>query len=356
MSSTWPSESAPPGAADPALSAPGSVQGPSQTQSQSQSQSESFQSHSLGPPVTAKPVELEVIHMTTYRYSSPVELAHHVAVLRPRGDGVQQLLSFDLHIEPTPPHPCSELDVYGNTRTLFSLTSAHESLHVRATSRVRVLPATHRPLAPSWETARARWRYESGQTLDAAVEFVFDSPLVARHESLRAWAEPSFPPGRALDAAAIDLMHRLHDEFTYEPQSTHVGTPLLEAFEQRHGVCQDFAHIMIGALRSLGLAARYVSGYLLTEPPPGQPRLQGADASHAWVAVGWPGSGSAKSADPKAADTVWLELDPTNDCEAGIGHIRLAYGRDYADVTPLRGVIRGGGRHTLAVGVGTRVV
>jgi transglutaminase-like putative cysteine protease len=368
MNSTWPSESVPHGASDPAVTAPGSTeamagslqgqsqsqnqsQGPSPAPSPSQSQSESFQAQSLGPPPTARPVELEVIHMTTYRYSSPVELAHHVAVLRPRGDGVQQLLSFDLHIEPAPPRPFSELDVYGNTRTLFSLTAAHDSLHVRATSRVRVLPAPVRPPAPPWEECRARWRYLSGQPLDAAVEFVFDSPLIARHASLRAWAEPSFPPGRALDVAATDLMHRLHEEFTYEPHSTHVGTPLLDAFEQRHGVCQDFAHIMIGALRSLGLAARYVSGYLLTEPPPGQPRLQGADASHAWVAVAWQGLRGGK-----AADTVWLELDPTNDCEAGTGHIRLAYGRDYADVTPLRGVIRGGGRHTLAVGVGTRVV
>ncbi|HWH73770.1 MAG TPA: transglutaminase family protein, partial [Methylibium sp.] len=152
---------------------------------------------------------------------------------------------------------------------------------------------------------------------------------------------------RVVIELGVQALHqRLHAEFDYDPQSTHVGTPLLEAFRQRRGVCQDFAHVMIGALRSLGLAARYVSGYLLTEPSPGQPRLQGADASHAWVAVALPrGEGIAPD---------WLELDPTNACVAGTGHVRVAFGRDYGDVTPLRGVIRGGGAHRLAVAVSTR--
>jgi transglutaminase-like putative cysteine protease len=293
------------------------------------------------------PLELEVLHETVYRYASPVELAHHLAFLRPRDEAPQQrLLAFDLAIEPRPAHLRSELDAFGNTRCLFSLIAAHEALRVRAASRVRVAP-TAVGGAPAWEAARERWRYVSGRPLDAAAPFVFASPLVPRHEALRAYAEPSFPPGRALDAAALDLMQRLHDDFEYEPESTEVGTPLMDAFEQRAGVCQDFAHLMIGCLRSLGLAARYVSGYLLTEPPPGQPRLQGADASHAWAAVALP-----------AADgtTRWLELDPTNACVAGRSHLRLAVGRDYGDVTPLRGVIRGGARHELEVRVHTRAV
>ncbi|MBN9205298.1 transglutaminase family protein [Methylibium petroleiphilum] len=294
------------------------------------------------------PVELEVVHVTEYRYSSPVELAQHIAVLRPRDDATQQLLGFEMEIEPAPAQQHDDRDVYGNRRRVFTLTASHQHLRVCATSRVRahaVAPSTAAALP--WEACRAHWRYESGRPLDAAVEFTFPSTLVPHHAALRDWALPSFPPGRGIDEAATELMHRLHADFTYAPLSTEVGTPVLQAFEQRRGVCQDFAHVMIGSLRALGLSARYVSGYLLTEPPPGQPVLQGADASHAWVAVAVP---------REDGSTDWLELDPTNDCEAGLTHVRLALGRDYADVTPLCGVIRGGGRHQLDVRVGTRVV
>lgn len=301
--------------------------------------------------VPAGPVELEVAHETRYRYTRPVEIAHHVAMLCPRDDaGVQQRLAFELEIDPVPLRLREDLDVHGNRRHLFSLTAAHEALTVRSTSRVRLQPAAPREPAPDWRACREGWRYVSGRPLDAAVEFVFASPLVPIERRLRAWAEPSFPAGRPLDQAAIDLMHRLHADFVYAPASTHVATPLIDAFEQRRGVCQDFAHILIGALRSLGLAARYVSGYLLTEPLAGVPRFVGADASHAWVAVALP-----RPAEPGAAPAIeWLELDPTNDCVAGTSHIRVAYGRDYGDVTPLCGVIRGGGRHRLEVGVTTR--
>jgi transglutaminase-like putative cysteine protease len=306
-------------------------------------------------------VELEVIHETRYRYTRPVEIAHHIAMLRPRDEvsgNVQSLLEHALHIEPPPPALRDEIDVYGNTRSLFSLAAAHESLTVRATSRVRVRSSAAPAGSPRWEACRDGWRYLSGRPLDAAAEFVFASPMIPCEPLLRDWARSSFPPGRPLAEAAIDLMHRLHADFRYAPASTNVSTPLLEAFEQKRGVCQDFAHILIGALRSLGLAARYVSGYLLTEPAAGQPKLQGADASHAWVAVALPRP--VDTADPPggphdaSAAIEWLELDPTNDCIAGTSHVRLAWGRDYADVTPLRGVIRGGGRHRLDVGVTTR--
>lgn len=340
----------------------------------------------MAPMHTPRSGEIEVVHETRYRYTRPVEIAHHIAMLRPRDDGIdggaQQLLDHRLEIEPPPPALRHELDVYGNTRSLFSLAGAHESLTVRAISRVRVrtteAPAqawaeaptdvrndastngptdasTDEPTnAPAWEAARDGWRYVSGRPLDGAAEFVFASPLVPCEPLLRAWARPSFSPGRPLAEAALDLMHRLHADFRYAPESTHVATPLLAAFEQRRGVCQDFAHILIGALRSLGLAARYVSGYLLTEPRAGQPKLQGADASHAWVAVALPNAAGLQADDDTPPAIDWLELDPTNDCIAGSSHVRLAYGRDYADVTPLCGVIRGGGRHDLEVGVNTR--
>ncbi len=297
-------------------------------------------------PAPGGPAELIVEHETTYTYGSAVELAHHIAMLKPRGDGSQELLDFALRIDPAPARVQERTDTWGNALAHFSLTVPHESLSVRASSRVRVAPSPPLPPAMRWEAAREHWRYQAGRPLDAAVEFVHDSGLVGRAPALRAWAAPAFVAGRPLDEAACELMHRLHEEFAYEPASTEVDTPMLQAFEQKRGVCQDFAHVMIGALRSLGLAARYVSGYLLTDPPAGQPRLQGADASHAWVAVALP------RADGSGSD--WLELDPTNDCVAGAGHVRVAYGRDYRDVTPLSGVIRGGGRHTLTVKVSTR--
>ncbi len=302
---------------------------------------------------TAADTDLEVVHETLYRYDQPVEQSQHIAFLQPCDDAVQQLLDFDLRIEPAPAQLRHERDAFGNLRSLFSLQAPHGQLCVTARSRVRITPPappTPRPDEPCGDdldaaSSRAHWRYVAGRAPDAAAAFVFASPMVPLQAALADWARPSFPPRRPLADGARELMQRLHDEFRYEPQSTHVGTPLMEAFEQRRGVCQDFAHVMIGALRSLGLAARYVSGYLLTEPPPGQPRLQGADASHAWVSVALPRNG---------ASTRWLELDPTNACEAGRSHVRLALGRDYGDVTPLRGVIRGGASHRLEVRVETR--
>jgi transglutaminase-like putative cysteine protease len=297
-------------------------------------------------PDAAAAMVLEVEHETLYRYHGSVELAQHIAFLRPRDDAAQRLLDFRLQIEPPPSQLRSDLDAFGNVRTLFALNAPHESLRVVARSRVRVSPPEALPPAPAWEAARGRWRYVAGRAPDPAAEFAFASPLLPQHPALRAWAEPSFPPGRPLDEAALDLMHRLHRDFDYVPDSTEVDTPVLEVLLQRRGVCQDFAQLLIAGLRAMGLAARYVSGYLLTEPPPGQPRLQGADASHAWAALALPGADGAPAG--------WLELDPTNDCVAAAAHVRLAVGRDYGDVPPLRGVIRGGGRHRLQVRVSTR--
>jgi transglutaminase-like putative cysteine protease len=194
----------------------------------------------------------------------------------------------------------------------------------------------------SWEQVRERLRYHRGAAWDPAAEFVFASPHVPRHEDFLAYARPSFTPGRPLLEAARELMERIHADFIYEPEATDVSTPALEALEMRRGVCQDFAHVMLACLRSLGLPARYISGYLLTEPPPGRARLVGSDASHAWVSIYLPG---------EEGPGEWTGLDPTNRRAPGEDYVVLATGRDYSDVSPIRGVIRGGARHELHVAV-----
>jgi transglutaminase-like putative cysteine protease len=195
----------------------------------------------------------------------------------------------------------------------------------------------------TWEEARERMRYHRGASYDPAAEFVFASPHVPRHAEFLAYAMASFTPLRPLVEAAHDLMARIHDDFVYETEATDVSTPPLDVLRLRQGVCQDFAHVMLACLRSLGLAARYVSGYLLTEPPPGQTRLVGSDASHAWVSVYVPGDG--------ARGGKWLDLDPTNRRAPGEDYVVLATGRDYSDVSPIRGVINGGANHRLHVAV-----
>ncbi len=294
---------------------------------------------------------LDVVHETRYDYATPVNQALHMAHLAPRGDGGQRLLAHDLSIEPAPARRTSDIDAHGNARLFFSLAQPHRELHLVSISRVSVA-ARHADLmasaSPPWEAVRRRLRYEVGAIYDPAVEFAQPSPLVPRLQALRDYGAASFAPGTPLALAAIDLMRRIHADFEFEATSTEVDTPLIDAFTQRCGVCQDFSHIMIAALRMQGLAARYVSGYLLTAPAPGQPALQGADASHAWVQVYCPDT-------PGVADG-WLDLDPTNNLVPALGHVRLAVGRDYSDVTPLRGVIRGGGEHTLDVRVTTRRV
>jgi transglutaminase-like putative cysteine protease len=292
---------------------------------------------------------LEVEHETLYGYAAPVTQAQHLAYLKPLHDRRQQLLQHELHIEPAPPQLLHDTDSYGNGRTLFSLNQPHRELRVLARSRVALWPSApglDAARSPRWEDVRERLRYDAGARYDPAVEFAQPSPFVPRLQVLRDYAMPSFGTGQPVAQGALDLMRRIHADFEFKTDSTDVDTPLIDAFEQRAGVCQDFAHLMIAALRMAGMAARYVSGYLLTRPPPGQEALLGADASHAWVQVYCP--------DTPGLPGGWLELDPTNDLVPDTSHVRLALGRDYGDVTPLRGVIRGGGRHTLEVRVNTR--
>jgi transglutaminase-like putative cysteine protease len=293
---------------------------------------------------------IHIDHRTRYAYDTPVEVAQHVAYLRPLHNAQQQVESFEMTVSPTPTHHGSGPDVYGNTRSFFSTSHPHASLTVRAVSRVRVA-ARQAVMAledtPPWERVRERLRYAAGAPYEPAAEFAQPSRYVPRMVALHELAAPHFAPGTPVAQGAIALMRAIHGAFTYETASTSIDTPLATVLAQRRGVCQDFAHALIGALRMQGLAARYVSGYLLTEAPPGHEPILGADASHAWVAVWCPGLYGGDD---------WLELDPTNDLSPSTAHVRLAVGRDYGDVAPLRGVIRGGGRHTLEVSVTTRRV
>ncbi len=283
---------------------------------------------------------LHISHVTHYDYASRVDLAMHLLHLQPLSRADQQLEDFRLDIDPPATRNQASLDYFGNPQHHLTLTTPHHALTVRAESRVRRLAAaTPNPsISPAWESVRAAMRYRAGQPWLPAAEFCFPSAFVPLHPAFQAYAQLEFTPGRPLLEAAIGLMARIHHEFTYATASTDLTTPALEAFSRRQGVCQDFAHIMIACLRSLGLPARYVSGYLLTQPPPGQPRLLGVDASHAWLAVWCP-------------QHDWVELDPTNNLIAAQSHAVIACGRDYADVAPLRGVIQGGGSHTLSVAV-----
>ena len=287
---------------------------------------------------------LHVVHETVYAYAPAVRTAKHMAHLRPLDGAGQQVVRHGLAISPQPAVRHDSLDAFGNSRCYFGVPGAHEQLRVIADSIVSTSapPAVEDSIA--WEAARDRFRYHRGGAYDPASQFLFASPYVPRHEDLAAYARPSFAPGRPLYEAARDLCARIHREFDYMSQATDASTPALEALALRKGVCQDFAHVMLGCLRSLGLPARYVSGYLLTEPPPGQPRLLGSDASHAWASVYLPSAGEAGAGR-------WADLDPTNDRAPGEDYVTLAIGRDYADVSPIRGVIHGGANHALRVAV-----
>lgn len=286
---------------------------------------------------------LHVLHETVYDYAPAVRTAQHMVHLRPASLATQRLIGHRLVVEPQPAQQAEAVDVYGNTRAFFSLDAAHDRLRVVAESTVDTQPPPVPADGVPWEEVRERMRYHRGARYDPAAEFAFSSPYVPRDEAFVAYAQPVFTPGRPVYAAARALMARIHADFTYETTATDVNTPALQALALRKGVCQDLAHVMLGCLRSLGLPARYVSGYLLTEPPPGQPRLVGSDASHAWVSVYLPGD--------RAGEGEWADLDPTNDRPAGEDYVTLAIGRDFSDVSPMRGVIHGGASHTLRVAV-----
>ena len=281
-------------------------------------------------------------HITRYKYQLPVSQCVSEARITPRAlPGQQKVLETRIHIEPEPVVLESRKDYFGNEVTAFSVFRSHEELTATAQSVVEVesfgeTEASERSI--SWEEVRRRLaKPDDDETLDA-YEFVFDSPYVAADPRLAAYAATSLTPGRPLAEAAREIATRIFKDFRYKPKSTSIDMPLIKVFDLRRGVCQDFAHIMIGALRSQRLAARYVSGYLRSGAD-----LQGSEASHAWLSVYIPGSG-------------WLDLDPTNDTVPSTGHVTVAWGRDFGDVTPIKGVSLGGGKQTVEVEVTVRPV
>ncbi|MGZ3382636.1 MAG: transglutaminase family protein [Isosphaeraceae bacterium] len=282
----------------------------------------------------------KAIHTTIYDYREPVSLCHNVFHLTARSGSWQTRRSSELRISPPPSVMTERIDFFGNTATFATIEEPHRELSVTAVNVAEIAPvsAPMAELTPPWEVVREQLRTEVGVDVLAASQFVFDSPYVSTGDRFAAYAAPSFPPGRPILAAVLDLTARIHADFRYDPSATTIATPIKEVLEQRHGVCQDFAHLQIGCLRSLGLAARYVSGYLVNTPPPGRPRPVGAEASHAWVSFFCPGFG-------------WIDLDPTNNQVPYDRHIVLAWGRDYDDVSPITGVILGGGKHTVKVRV-----
>jgi transglutaminase-like putative cysteine protease len=281
-----------------------------------------------------------VVHVTEYLYSERVSTSHHDLHLLPRATPGQACLREELEISPAPATRRERTDDFGNRCTYVEIHEPHNNLRVTSRADVEVAPPL--PLPPtsaSWESVRDAVRAGADAESRAARAFAFASPNVPTPAAgVRAYALPSFAPGRGVVEAARELTTRIHADFVYDSRATTIATPVDEVLRLRRGVCQDFAHVQLACLRALGLPARYVSGYLVTQPPPGKPRLVGADASHAWLSVFVPEHG-------------WLPLDPTNDLVPGEQHVTVAWGRDYSDVTPVRGVIMGGGRHDLWVSV-----
>ena len=280
-------------------------------------------------------MRLHVVHETHYTYSSPVVLSQQLLHLTPRPLPWQERHAHRISIEPAPGEYDEHDDYFGNRAGIALIAAPHRDLLVRATSVVSVAPREKEAMARpqiAWETVREQGRSH-------AAEFLHESPHVETLRELAEFAARSLVRGRSALEAALDLAHRIHRDFEFDRTATSVSTPLREVLKRRRGVCQDFAHLMIGGLRANGVPARYVSGYLLTDPPPGRPRLIGADASHAWVSA-WCGEAAG-----------WVDLDPTNDCLADDEHVTLGWGRDFGDVTPMRGVILGGGEQELKVRV-----
>jgi transglutaminase-like putative cysteine protease len=283
----------------------------------------------------------DIRHVTTYSYGSQVRFARCSLRLKPLTDAGQKLISHGIEIKPRPATRTSRVDFFGTLTESIVIEAPHKLLRIDSRSRVEVSrrPPARDADSPAWERVRDAALTSSSLGASSPVGYVFASPLVPIQPPVTRYAAQSFTSGRGILAAAVELMHRIRTGFKYDPKATVISTPLAEVFEKRHGVCQDFAHVMIAGLRGLGVPAAYVSGYLRTYPPEGQPRLQGADATHAWVAV-WCGN-----------EAGWIGFDPTNDLLVGDDHIVLAVGRDFSDVSPVDGVIVGSRKQKLSVAV-----
>jgi len=278
---------------------------------------------------------LNVSHTTTYLYREPVSICHTEVHLNPRVTLHQRVISHELDVRPEPAFSVNRTDYFGNEITCFSIHEPHQTLKIASRSVVELQPEEPPPaeLTPAWEAVRDEVRRQAGEDAYQASEFVFRSPLVKLGQALAEYATPSFQSGRPVLAAGLDLCHRIFTDFRYDPRATTISTPVEEVLKTRGGVCQDFAHLMIACLRSLGLPARYVSGYLRSGE-----HTVGAEASHAWCSVFCPGFG-------------WLDFDPTNDLIPQGDHVTIALGRDYSDVSPVKGVAIGGGDQIVNVAV-----
>lgn len=285
----------------------------------------------------------KIVHITRYRYAEEVGSCHNEARLVPYHSDRQICHSYAIDIDPMSSDYRERLDFFGNKVTYFSIHTSHIELKVTATSLVETVPPLKNVNAltsnsPAWEDVAAQMADARDLNVLNAQQFCYNSPMITPSQEMRDYALQSFTNRRPVLEAVNDLVARIHKDFTYDAQFTTIATPLQDVFAHRRGVCQDFAHLAIACLRSLGLAARYVSGYIETIPPEGQARLIGADASHAWFSLYIP-------------DWDWIDFDPTNNKIADDQHIILAIGRDYQDVTPLKGVLFGGGKHQLDVSV-----
>lgn len=286
-------------------------------------------------------MKYQLTHRTRYEYEGAVTVSHHLARLAPRTMPGQRCPWHALEIQPIPVGRGVHLDSYGNSTAYFEIEGRHEVLEVTAHSFVEVFanPTPDPARTPPWESVRDACKAERLNGCSEAGAFRFASPMVPIAAEYRAFALQDFTPGRPVLQAMVALAGRIHREFRFDTRATDVSTPVSDVFRKRAGVCQDFAHLMLACLRSAGLPARYVSGYLETVPPPGKVKLAGADASHAWISLFC------------GEQAGWVDCDPTNNLIPGDRHITVAWGRDFSDVSPLRGVTLGAGGQKLSVSV-----
>lgn len=285
-------------------------------------------------------MKFQIRHITKYKYSEPAALSQNELYLYTRDTHCQTLLQNRMLISPEPAYTRTRLDFFGNHVHVFAVQASHRELSITAESQIEttVPQVPEAASTPAWESVAQHVNAHAGPAELEAYQFVFPSPMISLHPELREYGETSFRKNTPILEAVLDLTRRINEEFTYEKGATTIGTSTDTILESRKGVCQDFAHLQIGVLRSLGLPARYVSGYLETLPPPGKPKMLGADASHAWLSVFIPDHG-------------WVDVDPTNNLVPGDRHITIAWGRDYGDVTPAKGIVMGGGTHSQSIQV-----
>lgn len=281
-----------------------------------------------------------ISHVTTFNYSYPVVVSHHSAYLKPRNNHEQKCHRFDLNINPRTTDIIERTDFFGNTSQLFSIQEPHDQLIVESQSIVSTtkIQQSLDELSIDCKTIREKLSAATRNLVSDEQQFLYPTPITPDHEAVVAFGNRFFQDSTPIGTSLIEILAAFNNEFEFDPTATDIHTPIIDSLEKKRGVCQDFAHLLIAAARANGLSAKYCSGYILTTPMEGQPRLIGADASHAWVAIHVPEIG-------------WVQIDPTNNQSCNDQYILVATGRDYSDVTMLKGAVTGGGEHTVDVGV-----